>query len=213
VQVRRALAVLGCALALGSCALGERPYFSDDPLAPGTATGDADIDALLSRMDGVAATQASYVATYSITVLYGGTSHTATAAGDGARTSTTIDGVRFISESGGNVQTCTLATGECSPGLMANMVSNTMLTPDFWASDSARRLRRDAQAKVAPTRPYDVTIADQPASCVDVSVTGGVATYCVFQTGVLAKLVDGDVNVDATSYGGTPGPELFSTTG
>ena len=52
-------------------------------------------------------------------------------------------------------------------------------------------------------------IADQPASCIDVPLPGGVAVYCVLESGLLAKLDDGDVLVTLTLYGETVDDNIF----
>ncbi len=210
-MTRRAVLALLCC-ALSACALGERPYFEDDPLASGTPTGDADIDAVLTKLDSVAAQAPVYTATYTTVVRFGGAQHNASIASDGARKSTTIDQVRFITEAG-SAQTCDLTTGACNDGLLTNQVSNSLLTPDFFSADAARRLRRDAQAKVGPTSAYTQDLAGQTASCIDVNVTGGPAVYCVLGNGLLAKLVDGDITIDIQSYGATPTPDQFDTKG
>jgi hypothetical protein len=199
-----------CCAALSACALGERPYFEDDPLASGTPTGDADIDAVLTKLDSVTAQAPLYTASYTTVVRFGGAQHTASIASDGSRKSTTIDQIRFITESGA-AQTCDLTTGACNDGLLTNQVSNSLLTPDFFSADAARRLRRDAQAKVGPTSAYTLDIVGQPASCIDVNVTGGPAVYCVLGNGLLAKLVDGDITIDIQTYTATPAPEQFDT--
>jgi hypothetical protein len=206
---RRLVVALVAAMTLAGCALGERPYFEDDPLAGGIPTGDEKIDAVLALFD-QAKDDTPFVAVYTSVVRFDTSEHAATVASDGTRRSVTIDQVRFLSESG-FVQTCELSNRLCTTGQLSERVSNTLLTPDFWADDAARRLRRDAQAKLGPTAAYESDIAGQVASCVDVTVVGGVATYCALTNGVLAKLVDGDILVDLISYGTTPDPLLFST--
>lgn len=80
-------------------------------------------------------------------------------------------------------------------------VSDIGITIDFYAQDTATRLRRDATATIAPTTADDETIAEQPATCVDLPLAGGVAVYCVLDNGLLARLDDGDVAVNLILYG------------
>ena len=89
-------------------------------------------------------------------------------------------------------------------------ISDTLITVDFYAADTAKRLRRDAAAKLGPATGYDEVIADQPATCVDVPLVGGTAVYCALASGLLAKLDDGDVAVTLTLYGDTVDASAFT---
>ena len=208
---RRLAVVLASGMLLAGCFTGERPYFSDDPLAAGSQSGDVAIDSILARLDGVAASLTTFTATYTSLQLFGATQHSAAVAVAPQRRSVTVDSVRFLTEMG-FPQTCNLTSGTCVDGSIVANISDTGLTPDFYAADSAKRLRRDAQAKIAPTVARTTTIADQPAQCVDVVVTGGTATYCVLDNGLLAKLTDGDITIDMQTFTLTIDEALFSST-
>ena len=54
---------------------------------------------------------------------------------------------------------------------------------------------------VGPATAHVETIADQPVTCVDVPLSGGVAVYCVMDNGLVARLDDGDVAVNLTLFG------------
>jgi hypothetical protein len=88
-------------------------------------------------------------------------------------------------------------------GFDPQRISDTGVTYEFYAADTAKRLRRDAVAKVGPATASTQAIAGQNATCVDVPVTGGTAVYCALDSGLLAKLDDGDVLVTLTLYGAT----------
>ena len=72
---------------------------------------------------------------------------------------------------------------------------------DFYAADTAKRIRRDAEAKIGPAVAHTGTIAGQPVTCVDVPLPGGIAVYCALDNGLVAKVDDGDVLITLTLYG------------
>ena len=56
----------------------------------------------------------------------------------------------------------------------------------------------DASAQTAPSA---ATIAGLPATCVSVPLTAdGAATYCVLENGLLARMDNGDVLIELTSF-------------
>jgi hypothetical protein len=120
----------------------------------------------------------------------------------------TIGDVRYIS-TGGSTSTCSVAATECRDGIDAARVSDTGVTPEFTFGDMAKRLRRDAVARIGTTTASTRDIAGTTATCVDVPVTGGTKQYCVFDSGALARFVGGDVTIDATSYLPTVNESLF----
>lgn len=198
---RRRLPVLALsALLLTGCFTGPRPYFSDDPFPTGTMTGDPAIDAVLEKFDAV--TSGPATAAYSVLTKFGNTTTQAVAILDAGSRSITIGNVRYVQTPGASL-TCTAddQSAPCVEGLDATRVSDIGITIDFYAQDTATRLRRDATATIAPTTAHDETIAEQPATCVDLPLAGGVAVYCVLDNGLLARLDDGDVAVNLILYG------------
>ena len=62
----------------------------------------------------------------------------------------TIGDVRFLFD-GSSMATCDLAAGTCSDTIDADCVSDTGLTPDFYATGAAARLRADAETRTGQT--------------------------------------------------------------
>lgn len=191
------MVVLALVLATG-CQLGERPYFSDDPFPSGALTGDPYVDAVLERLDAV--TTGPATATYAVLRKYGPAEFAATVSLANGQRAITLGNAKYL-QTDTIVQTCALdASRPCMTGLDKAASSDVGLTLDFYAADTARRLRRDAAAKTGPTTPRSETIAGQASTCVEVPLAGGTAVYCALDSGLLAKLDDGDVLVTLTLY-------------
>lgn len=198
---RRGLVALALStVLLAGCFTGQRPYFSDaDQFPTGIPTGDAAVDAVLEKLE--AATTGPATAAYSILTKYGNVTNPALVVLSPGKRSVTVGNTRYI-------QTETLAvtctedgTIPCVDGFDPQRISDTSVTVDFYAADTAKRLRRDADAKLGPAIASTETVADLPATCVDVTVPGGVASYCVLDNGLVAKVDDGDVLITLTLFG------------
>jgi hypothetical protein len=205
--VLRVAAVVALTIALAGCFTGKRPTLAAGP----ETTGDANVDAVLTRLDktriGV------FTVGYDILVRFGGTNHTATVVQTGpARRSVTVGNVRFIVDNS-DTATCNLESGACSGTIDAARISDTQLAPDFFATSAAVRLRRAVGAKVGPTVPSTATIAGQAATCVAVPVTNATETYCALDDGPLARLDAADVKIEMTSWSSTPDESKFSRSG
>ena len=99
--------------------------------------------------------------------------------------------MRFLTN-GDVSQTCILdKTDPCSSTLDPARISDTQITPDFYAADAAKRLRRIAVGMIGTPVSHVETIAGQSATCVDVPVPGGTSVFCVLAGGPLARLDDG----------------------
>lgn len=211
---RRPLVLLPAIVALlftASCFEGERGYFVETAFVPGTSTGDAAIDAVLMGLDAAAEPQAPgpLTATYSVLTKLGITKHTATVARDGTSRSIVIDNIHFL-DVDGTTNTCSVdGSVACTVGLDLARVSNVGITPDFYAADTAKRLRRDALSKLAPTTAGTIDIAGFTATCADVTLQGGTARYCVLPSGMLALLDDGDVRIELTGLVEAVDPASF----
>jgi hypothetical protein len=199
--------ILGSALVITACALGERPSFDDSPTVVGTATGDPAIDAVLDLLDSVGG--ATFTADFQSTLRFGGVVSSAKVTQVGPRRSVTIGKVRYVND-GGSTRTCVLDTGVCEDGTRAAAVSNTGLGPEFAFGDMAKRLRRDAQARIAPSTASTAEIAGQQATCVDVQVSGGTKQYCALGDGVVARFLGADVELVLQRYVPSPDETLFS---
>jgi len=202
---RRALPVLAiAALLLTGCMTGKRPYFSDNPFPTGSTTGDASIDAVLQKLD--AATTGPATVAYSVLTKFGNTTNTATVVLDAGSRSVTVGNVRYVETATGTVTCAADNSVPCITGLDPTRISDIGVTIDFYASEAATRLRRDAQAMLAPTTAHVETIAEQSALCVDVPLAGGVAVYCVLDSGLVARMDDGDVAVNLNLFSPTADP-------
>ena len=185
-------------LLVTGCQLGERPSFSSDPFPPGSLTGDPYVDAVLEQLDAV--TTGPATAVYSVLRKYGNVEYIATVVLSNGQRAVTLGNTKFL-QSEPVVQTCKVdGSAPCVNGIVAQSASDVGLTVDFYAADTAKRLRRDSGAKTGPTLTHNDTIAEQAATCVDVPLVGGTAVYCSLANGILAKLDDGDVLVTLTMY-------------
>lgn len=208
---RKLLLIVACTAALTGCLTGERPYFAEDPCRD-EPTGDAAIDAVIAKLFAADTAVPDYTAGYQAVRRFGNETSAASVVVAQGRRSVTVNTIRFISQSG-RPQTCDLTSGVCSSGFDPARISDTGLTVDFYGTDSARRLCRDAQAALGPATAREETIAAQPATCVDLALPGGTATYCVLSNGALAKLIDGDVLVDLLQFSPTVDEGQFATSG
>jgi hypothetical protein len=201
---RRGLVPLAlAALLLVGCATGQRPYFADESVIPDTPTGDPAIDAVLERFAKVeSSTNGPATAAYDVFRKYGELHTGAVVVLSPGQRSITVGNTHFIQTKDLAV-TCSIEPAECVDGFDPQRISDSGVTYEFYAADTEKRLRRDALAKIGPATASTETIAGQVATCVDVPVTGGVAVYCVLDSGLLAKLDDGDVTVTMTLYGAT----------
>jgi hypothetical protein len=190
------------------CMVGERPSFEQAPTAAGALTGDPSIDSVLSLLDSVES--AVFSASYQALVVFNGVASSVTAAqASSTQRSMTIGDVRYVTDQNGT-RTCSVAAGSCTPVLNAAAVSDTGVTPEFVFGDVARRLRRDANARIGPSVASTREVAGEQATCVDVPLSGGTKQYCALSNGVLARFVGADVTVDMTSYQRIVDPTLFT---
>ncbi len=173
----------------------------------GTTTGDPAIDAVLQLLDNVGSSQ--FTVSYQATLLFGGVVSAAQVTQLGARRSVTIGTVRFVNN-GSSSRTCVLETGVCDDGIQAAAVSNTGLTPEFAFGDMAKRLRRDAAARIGPSVGSVEDIAGATATCVEVSVSGGSKQYCALADGAVARFRGADIELDLISHSPVVDETLFS---
>ena len=204
-----ALVSMGVAMVLlAGCFTGQRPSFeSTEPLP--TATGNADIDAVLERLDSVS--DSVFTADYSILTKMGNVTSTATVVqARPDRRSITINDVRFLYDDAA-VATCDLTTGECEATINDARVSNVSIGHEFYGQSFAQRLRVDASRRVAEPTGYTITQADQQALCVDVPVTGGTVSYCALESGALARYDGADLFIEMTNFSDVPDESKFAT--
>ena len=197
-------------IVLSGCFTGPRPSFTTEPFAPGSSSGDPAIDAVLTQLD--ADNVGPYTADYTVLTKFGNTTKPASVSIAPDRRSVTVGTVRFLTFSGAS-QTCLLdKTDPCSTTIDPARISDTQITPDFYALDAAKRLRRSAIARIGKTVSHVEQIAGQSATCVDVPVPGGVSVFCALTKGPLARLDDGAVSINLTQYVNDADDSLFKTT-
>jgi hypothetical protein len=208
--VRHRRATVAILAVLSGCFTGPRPSFSNDPFAPGSSSGDPAIDQVLAQLDAV--NEGPYTADYTVLTKFGNTTRPATVAVAPSRRSVTVGSVRFLSETGSS-RTCVLGTSNpCSSSIDPARISDTQITPDFYAADAARRLRRSAVARIGAPVSHTEQMAGQAATCVDVPVPGGTSVFCALTNGPLARLDDGAVSINLTQYVTAVDESLFSPT-
>jgi hypothetical protein len=197
-------------LLLTGCFTGPRPSITTEPFPPGSSSGDPSIDEVLAQLDAV--NEGPYTAVYTVLTKFGNTTRPASVTVAAARRSVTVGDVRFLSAAGAS-QTCILdSTDPCSSSIDPARISDTQITPDFYAADAAKRLRRSAAARVGPPISHTDQIAGLAAMCVDVPVSGGTSVFCALTSGPLARLDDGSVSVNLTQYSTSVDESLFTTT-
>ena len=207
-QIRAATLTL--LLVVGGCFTGERPSFTTEPFPPGSSSGDPAIDQVLDQFDAV--NEGPYTADYTVLTKFGNTTRPASVSLEASRRSVTVGDVRFLTADGAS-QTCLLAkTDPCSSSIDPARISDTQITPDFYAADAAKRLRRSAVARIGTPVAHVDQIAGQSATCVDVPVPGGTSVYCALTNGPLARLDDGAVSINLTQYSPAIAESLFATT-
>ena len=162
---------------------------------------------MLAKLDAV--TSGPATAAYSVLTTFGTTTASAVVILDAGSRSVTIGNVRYIDTPNAQATCAEDGSVPCLAGLDATKVSNIGITVDFYAADTAKRLRRDFRAMIGPSSPHVETIADQPVTCVDLPLSGGVAVYCVMDNGMVARLDDGDVAVNLTLFGAAADASKF----
>ena len=197
-------------IALSGCFTGQRPSITTDAFPAGSTSGDPSIDAVLAKLDTV--NEGPYTADYTVLTKFGNITRPASVSVDPNRRSVTVGNVRFLTVNDAS-QTCILdKTDPCSSTLDPARLSDAQITPDFYAIDAAKRLRRIALARIGTPIASTETIAGQPATCVDISVPGGVSVFCALDSGPLARLDDGAVAINLTQYTPAVDESLFATT-
>lgn len=175
------------------CMTGDRPT-----LAEATSTGNADVDDVLTRLGQLSA--ARYSAHYDVLVRYGDVTTAVSASqSDGDRRALTIGDVRYVVH-GQVTKTCTMSTGACVGSIDPTRVSDVQMTPDFFGTSLAARIRLDVSRAAGQPTVSTEEIQGQQAICVAIPVAGGATTYCVLDNGVLARLDAPDLVVTMTSY-------------
>jgi len=189
---------------LVGCQTGERPSFNSDPFAAGTLTGDVAIDQVLEALDQTP--QGPITAGYTVLVRFGMLQTNAMVALSGSDRAVTLGNAEWR-ETTGFAETCYVdGSKPCVDGLAAEAASDTTLTIDFYGVDAARRLRRDAQAKVGPAVATTEMFDGQAATCVEVplgagdATNGGSSKYCVLPNGLIALRSDASVEVALAMY-------------
>ena len=205
----RFAALVALGMTVSACFTGQRPEFEDERET--ISSGNADIDAVLVRLEGV--DDAQFTAGFDIRTNFGPVESNGTVTqAAGKRRSITVENdairTRFVFE-GESVRTCNLVTAECEASINDARMSNTQLAHTFYAPSFATRLRTSADRRIGDAVGYDDTIAGQVARCVDVTVSGGTETFCAVESGVLAKFRGADVEIDLTSYSPQPDDSLF----
>ena len=145
-------ATLALLTVLSGCFTGPRPSYTTEPFPRGSSSGDAAIDNVLAQLD--ADNDGPYTANYTVLTKFGNITRPASVSVAAGRRSVTVGDVRFITTDGAS-QTCILdKTDPCSSSIDPARISDTQITPDFYAADAAKRLRRSAVARIGQPIPH-----------------------------------------------------------
>ena len=105
------------------------------------------------------------------------------------------------SSKGSRTGTCNTNSGRCTNSIDDGRVSDVQVTHQFYGESAARRLRTDAARKIGATAPSATAIVGLTATCVSVPLSAdGAATYCVLDNGLLARMDNGDVQIELTAF-------------
>lgn len=205
---RRALA-LALLILLAGCFTGKRPSLVREPFPARSSSGDQSIDQVLAQLDAV--NNGPYTADYTVLTKFGNITHQASVSVDATRRSVTVGTVRFLTINGA-AETCLLGeAATCSSTIDPARISDTQITPDFYAADAAKRLRRSAVDLIGKPVSHVEKIAGQSTTCVDVPLAGGTSVFCVLANGPLARLVDGAVAINLTKFEAAVDESEFAT--
>ena len=166
--------------------------------------------AISNLIDALSTTPSTpFSVTYDVTTRYGSITSSAEVVFDPTRgTATLIDNVLFVVPLDDSAVTCrwseeSLSISECTSGIDETRVSHLQLNSRVFQEAAIDRLRREAQVAAGESSSRDETIAERPATCVDVPVIDGNGTqqkkvYCAFaELGVLASLDTADLMITA----------------
>lgn len=199
-------ATIAVAVGMSGCFTGERPTLADEP-----TTGSPAVDAVVERVRSLG--DAVYTASYDVVTTFDNKTTPVRAAQSGtSRRSLTIGDVRYLVD-GPSTRTCTVSTGECTDTIDAARVSDVQMTPDFFGTSLAARLRHDAEVAVADPTTSTEDIQGQPAACTSIPVDGSTNTYCVLDNGVLGRMEAGDLVITMTAYEPGADASLFTEGG
>jgi hypothetical protein len=194
------------AVGMSGCFTGERPTLAHEP-----TTGFAAVDSVVDRVNSLG--DAVYTADYDVVTAFDGATTPVRASQSGRSTrSLTIGDVRYLVDES-STRTCTVSTGTCTETIDAARVSDVQMTPDFFGTSLAARLRHDADSAVGDPTPSTEEILGQTATCAAIPVDGATNTYCVLDNGVLARLDAGDLDVTMTAYEPGADAALFTPDG
>jgi len=206
--------VLLASVLLTGCFTGKRGHFVDDTTAAAAAAGaplaDAAMQAVVAKLEAPSAGQ--FTADYDIVVKFGNTPATAKVAETAPdNQSITIGHVRYLTQ--GQGQTCELSTGACVTGLQDQQISDLQLTHNFFSESAALKLRQDATTMVDAAIGSTKQIAGQNATCVEVHFAAGNKSYCVLDSGLLARQDTPDVRIELTTFTVGVDTALFTAQG
>ena len=174
-------AIVGLSVVLGGCFTGPRSELRPDL----STTGDAAIDAVLSRVEQVGA--AVFTASYDADNAFAGTTTPVTVTQSAPdRRVTVIGDVSYVVE-GPRVRTCSDSADDCEDVIDAARTSDVQLGPDFYGTSATARLRNAAAAATGPATASTEQIEDQAATCASIPLPGDTTVMCAFDNGVLAR--------------------------
>lgn len=188
---------------------------TDDTLP---AIDDSAISSLI-EVFGAPTDGSAFTVVYRITTKFGGQTTDGSIVVDPLNgTSVQIGDTRYVTRLDGTTVTCSTITNACTPGVDETRVADRMLNSRIFREAMVDRLRQDSTVAVGDTTLERRSIADRPASCVNVPVvdSSGITqqkSYCAFDgLGVLASFDGADLFIDTERVLSTVDPAVFATT-
>lgn len=194
---------------LSSCALGARPTLGKPGGATstvGASTGNAELDALLAKVDAVGDKQ--FTAKYLLTRLLGPVTKDATVVQSPPITAIIVGDTKFTR--GPEDRTCTISNGQCESGILEQRMGDLSMSTNFYAAAPAAQMRVSYRRRASdPTfKQRQLTLGN--VDCVVIPLGPGEEEYCVAGNGLIAYVARADVQIELKDLSDVADPTLMA---
>jgi hypothetical protein len=195
---------------LSSCALGSRPTLgkpADTVSTVGASTGNAQLDALLVKVDAVGDKQ--FTAKYLLTRLLGPVTKDATVVQSPPITSIIVGDTKFTR--GPEDRTCTISTGQCESGILEQRLGDlASMSTNFYAAAPAAQMRVSYRRRASDLSFEQRKLTVGTVDCVTVPLGPGAEVYCVAGNGLIAYVARADVQIELKELSDVADPTLMA---